>query len=273
MRGTSASLRADVGLIEGRTMSAKWERSPGEPRGSHTPLQRSDPEDSDEWLAGVATVEADVVDRLAGDADLVTSLELRNFEGPWWDYFANELAKYGVAVWRAWLGTGVVYQRCKQKGCAIAPLGRPFTQEEIDDLAMDTVAEAIKAFRTEVLMRHRWDPSRGASLRTFFIGQCIFRFRNIYRNHRRALERDFDLVVDDLGALDRGAPSPEKQVVDMIEAEEALMGITDPRVRRAIVMTARGHTQQQIADELGVTAKTVERMMANERSRLRRRAG
>jgi hypothetical protein len=42
--------------------------------------------------------EAEQVDRLAADYDLVTTLALRRFEGAEYNYFANELVKYGMAV-------------------------------------------------------------------------------------------------------------------------------------------------------------------------------
>lgn len=40
-----------------------------------------------------------------------------------------------------------------------------------------------------------------------------------------------------------------------------------------MIMTAAGRTQAEIATALGVTVKAVERMLANQRDRLRRKAG
>lgn len=54
-------------------------------------------------------------------------------------------------------------------------------------------------------------------------------------------------------------------------AGDLLAGIKDRRVRAAMRLTASGRSQAQIAGILGVTEKTVERMLYNERIRLKKR--
>ena len=77
---------------------------------------------------------------------------------------------------------GLIWERCKTKGLGgLTPLGREFTQDEMQELTDETVAKALWHFKHDVLMRHKWDYHRGASLRTYFIGQCLIRFANIYR--------------------------------------------------------------------------------------------
>jgi hypothetical protein len=34
------------------------------------------------------------------------------------------------------------------------------------------------------LLANRWDPKKGASIKTFFIGQCLIRFVNVYNRWR-----------------------------------------------------------------------------------------
>ena len=82
---------------------------------------------------------------------------------------------------KSWIATKIIFERCKEKGFGLSILDRQFTQEEIEGLANYTVAMALRYFRTKVLMKRRWDPTKGASIRTFFVGQCIFQFPNIYR--------------------------------------------------------------------------------------------
>ncbi len=58
------------------------------------------------------------------------------------------------------------------------------------------------------------------------------------------------------------------------EIERCLAEVKDERVQQAMLMTAAGSTQAEIADLLNCTEKTVERMLYNERQRQRkRRAG
>jgi hypothetical protein len=118
-------------------MAAKLEREPGEPGRFGEPLQRH-PRDQvpETWLVESDHQDlADSVDRLQGDVDLVTSLALAKYEGDLYDYFANELAKYGYAVLKSWIAKKIVFERCKQKGFGLRVLDRDFTQQEIEGLA------------------------------------------------------------------------------------------------------------------------------------------
>lgn len=255
-------------------MATEPEGRPGHP-GAPARLQLEDQQLYDEWCRGAVSVDlSDQVDRLAVDVELVMDMGLEGFDGPVWTQFANELAKYGVAVIRSWIGSGKIYGHCAEKGRPVKPLGRPFAEDEIEGLADETVAEALHHFRDRVLMKHKWDGQRGASLRTYFIGQCVLRFPNIYRAFRRDVVEHGHEPTDDLEPLTRLGdmrPGPERHVVPHVTAVEALASVKNPKVRRAMVMTAEGWPQSDIAEVLGVTEKAVERMLANERTRLERR--
>jgi DNA-directed RNA polymerase specialized sigma24 family protein len=115
--------------------------------------------------------------RLEADKELVLRLALLGFAGREWDAFVRVLAEYGIQVFRSWLRSGKVFTECRHSG----PRRRFRHDDEIDEIIGEVVAEAIVAFRKDVLIRGAWDPSKGASLRTFFIGNCKLRFANVYR--------------------------------------------------------------------------------------------
>lgn len=258
-------------------MAAKPEREPGLPGRFAEPLQHPQRHQvPEEWLHGATTQElADNVDRLQGDVELVTSLALAGYEGPDYEYFANELAKYGYAVMKGWIATKIIFERCREKGFGLAILDRQFTQEEIEGLANFTVAMALNYFRTKVLMKRRWDPTKGASLRTFFVGQCIFQFPNIYREWLLEVKADWRHgFTDDVAEMDfhtDHAPAVDRRVIASIVSSQAMAEINDPRVRKAMYMTAAGHPQADIARVLGVSTKAVERMLARAREMLKRK--
>jgi hypothetical protein len=260
-------------------MGSQPEQRGGKPAaGPGVPVQRQEEDHVPvRWLRSAEHKQAaDTVDRLAADFDLVTDLGLRRFEGPDYDYFATELARYGMAVISAWMGQGLIFARCRDRGFGGLPvLDRPFTEDEITELTGETVAKALNRFREGVLMTQKWDYRKGASLRTYFVGQCLIRFANIYRQWWEGEERNrLQWAEDDvLDALLPKGDDPAGRTVDRIVADAALQGVRDPRVRRAMVLTGADWTQQQIAQTLGVTEKAVERMLSNERGRLRRRAG
>lgn len=230
------------------------------------------------WLTEHAA-DAEHIDRLTADVDLITTLALRHFQGPQYDYFAHELAKYGIAVIGGWLRRGLIFARCRERGIGGLP---PPPDGSFDDpdvvaqLALETVAVALVHFRTDVLVPRRWDHRRGASLRTFFIGQCLLRFANVYRywlKHESTSRRDRDLADhDSLEQLEqRRVPSADELVSDQLRVDRALRAVSSPRVREVLVLHAVGVPHAEIGLRLGVTAKAVERMIANEKTRLARR--
>lgn len=263
-------------------MASEPEREPGVRGASVEPVQR----ESDaigvpmDWLREPEYMAlAETIDRMAGDVDLVTVLALQNYEGQDYDYFATEMAKYGMAVFGAWMFHRTVFEKCRARGYALPALDRPFTSDEIDELKGETVAKALHHFRVDVLMKRKWDSTKGATLRTYFIGQCI----HPLRQHLPAVVRqrgslqDGNRVDDDqflIEVLGASHADTAKAAIDRGIIEQALAEVKDPRVRRAMLLTAQGRSQSEIAVELDITVKAVERMLANERIRQRgRRAG
>lgn len=230
----------------------------------------------DRWAREHGHVElAEGIDRVAVDADLVLDMSLEGFAGPVWTAFANELARYGLAVLGSWMATGVIYKQCAEKGRRIGSLGRPFSEEEIVDLANLTVAEAIAFFKDRVLKRHRWDPAKGASLRTYFIGQCVLRYPAVYRRFRTGLQNQSPLLRDDESAPDPAGPAweqPEHRVITGAEAARHLKVVKNPKARTALLLTAEGWTQAEIAVHLNVSEKSVERMISYARHQVRQKA-
>jgi hypothetical protein len=138
----------------------------------------------------------------------------------------------------------MIFERCRSKGFGGLPtFDRPFTDDEVAELANETVAKALAHFRRDVLMKGKWDHRRGATLRTYFIGQCLIRFPNIYRrwwageNRNRGL-----LIVDDelMNAHVGTTSAPEFRVVAGLTAEEALLTVKNPRARERARLRKRG---------------------------------
>ncbi|MBX9244659.1 sigma-70 family RNA polymerase sigma factor [Actinotalea ferrariae] len=245
------------------------------PTSSGAPVQR----DSDDgaWLDEREHEDAaERLDRLAEDYNLVQMLAFEGFEGREYAYFETELAKYGMAVISGWLRRRVIFTKCRERGFGglpEPPLDAFENPDTVDGLSGETVAKALDRFRSDVLIPGRWDYRKGASLRTYFIGQCLIRFSNVYRRWwvTEGRVRDIPHDVDDDDLLGRHLPSVEGLVLDQLTVDRTLSSIKDPRVRKALAYRGAGLSNAEIGVELGVTEKTVERMIANERDRVRRR--
>jgi hypothetical protein len=228
-------------------------------------------EDDDER----ARAHGEKVDRLAADVDLHTRLALVGFSGPEYRQFQTELTRYGLDVMTGWLRTGKIFAKMQEAGYGLPhPPEGALDHDTQDELAGETVTVALARFHHDVLLRRRWDPRKGARLTTFFVGQCKIRFANIYRawlDKELPSTRLIDPADDPLLDISTAAiDGPEWRAVARSYIRRGARAIRDPRVHRALELIAADHTQAEIAADLQMTEKGVERMLANQRTRIRK---
>jgi DNA-directed RNA polymerase specialized sigma24 family protein len=215
--------------------------------------------------------------RRLADRELVELLS-PTFSGDAWTRFAEELARYGLGVMRAWLNSGEIFNKCRRRGC---PCGSPpadWSQRDRADLANDTVGEAIPTFRQRALVEEGWDPDGGASLTTYFIGTCVYAFPNNFRrwkSHRRRCGSEDLTEPSSVDFLDMPQPTDvESYVLNRIVVEEGLAAIADPRTRAAVFLQAQGYTLAEIAElvsvgeDVVITARAVEGLLRRHRQHL-----
>ncbi|BEL42106.1 Putative transcriptional rgulator [Mycobacteroides abscessus subsp. abscessus] len=215
--------------------------------------------------------------RLQADEELVLALQLEQFTGRLWARFSRELTRYGLGVLRAWIRHGTIYVKAKKlTGYGLGRIEGWPDDQTIDDIATDTVVAALNYFRDKVLKTHRWQSSGGASLGTFFIGQCLYQFANIYRSALRAELERIEQATTPMDEL----PEDEFDVIKGIEATivtndtvaEAMALLTTDRARQALFLQEHGFTQREIADKLGLRdAKSVENLLGHQLRQLRNR--
>lgn len=236
------------------------------------------------WLADADRDRAEErFDRLAGDRELASALHAGGYRGRNYELFANEIAKYGWAVIRGWIYKGQIRGEVKRKGFgALEPEPRPGSMiEDAESLADETVVLALTAFRDKVLVPGKWDPAKGASLRTFFVGQCLLQFSNVYKRWRREELRSYaepqapPPTADWADEFEDGPSTPttpdaseSAHIKD--ELRRAFGKITDERVRSAFYLNVtHGFTHAEIGEKLGMTAKAVESAIARARQQVR----
>ncbi|MBN9200002.1 MAG: sigma-70 family RNA polymerase sigma factor, partial [Microbacterium chocolatum] len=222
-------------------------------------------------------------DRLAGDRELTAALQASGYRGRNYELFANEIAKYGWAVIRGWIYKGQIRGEVRRKGFgALEAEPRPGSMiEDAESLADETVVLALSAFRDKVLIPGKWDPGKGASLRTFFVGQCLLQFSNVYKRWRREELRSYaepqapppDAAwADDFeeGSSTPVAPDASEAAHIKDELRRAFGSIKDERVRSAFYLSVtHGFTHAEIGEKLGMTAKAVESAIARARQQVR----
>jgi DNA-directed RNA polymerase specialized sigma24 family protein len=214
--------------------------------------------------------EAEHLRRLTEDQNLLTTLQLHGLQGPTWERFADVLARYGYQVIRAWVWTRQIFPHCAQRGFGLPqPDHLRWTKEQADEVASETVAMAIRSFRDYVLREGRWSPTLGATLKTYFVGQCLLQFPNVYRRWLSELELNHQEVpvfeeLDD--PVDRGEfGDPAGYVVMQDLVDRALASVSNKRTRTVLWLRAAGYSEPEIADLMGTTGKAVELLLYRHR--------
>jgi DNA-directed RNA polymerase specialized sigma24 family protein len=244
---------------------------PGTPGGGHS-IERNE---SLRTLEGPDVDSPEHQQRLKADGELFDRLMWKGFAGGEWEAFRRALTEYALPVLRVWIRRGEVGRQCARYGCPCGEVVASARSDEASqDLAVDTIAYALPYFRDSVLAKGKWNRAGGASLRTYFIGACLFHFRNVYRDWRRLdrrmrvagperAEPTFESVVDE-----HASRNPERSVIATDQLEHLLEGV-DNDTCAAVVMDAAGSSYDEIAAELGTTVKSVDARLYRFRSRVR----
>ncbi|MEU5692432.1 hypothetical protein [Actinosynnema sp. NPDC020468] len=207
---------------------------------------------------------AEALQRREGDVALRDELAAQGFEGTLWWLFTHELARYGYAVVVAWLRTDEMFAQCKKRGCYPGPPPLDWEWDDVHSLANDTVGQAILDFRERALIGGGWRSDGGASLKTYFVGRCVFAFPNFYRKwrteqwHRRRLG-SAAAGVEDIAGLSSSEQDPADLAVARLHLWRSFADIPDERTKRALLLQESGYRVEEIAELLGEASKDVVR--------------
>jgi DNA-directed RNA polymerase specialized sigma24 family protein len=169
-----------------------------------------------------------------------------------------------------------IFGKCYEKGISGLPEPPPGALTQLgvaEQLADETVARALRGFRDTVLVTGRWDPARGASLKTYFIGQCLVRFPNVYRFWLRTevYPARHEQLVDELAVFDRpagGGPATDPADLAIIQQEiDTVLADAPKRTKTMLVLLAAGYTQADIANMLNMTENAVQKAVSYWRNR------
>jgi hypothetical protein len=220
-------------------------------------------------------VDTRTVEQQRAERYLVERLAAQNFAGWEYDRFIDSLARHGLAVIKPWIRTGYIFERCAARRVRGLPSPMPlsWSAEDIEELALDTVARGIAIFDRDALRKGQWRPDGGASLSTYFIGTCLFAFAEVYRRRYTDWQRQVRAEAaahHELVFLE-DSPDVADLVVDYDTVTNFLVATTpDRRMRLVAYLHYEGHTHAEIAAALadGTTARAVEGMLYRYRKQL-----
>lgn len=218
-------------------------------------------------------------ERRRQDQQIIEVLRQDDFQGPRYDRFVNELARYAIAALCAWMHSGVIFQLVATRGFGGLPHNASDREklasnhELRQELAHMTVAQALRRFRERALVEGDWDYRGGASVKTYFMGTCLFEFPNVYRNSRASEERRRQGQRRTMDEPFQPHDTTD-EAIGNLWVLEVLKGIDDPRSREAAAMRFDGYSLEEIREMLDApSVRAIEGLLYRLRKKIQRDEG
>lgn len=219
-----------------------------------------------------------VLARVVADRDWLDALRRDGFAGPRFEMLKTGLAGYGLPVIRALIRTRRIFPLTYQRG---RPVTCPETvrlhldghPDDRQELALDVIAEALRLFRDHALIGRRWDPSRGASLTTYFVGAGISVFPNVFRRWLKEFAVDRDQVTPVEQVPEVHARDDPAVIVCAYDSLRAVLATTadSPVLRATVAALIEGASYEEIAQRYGVSPAALKQQVYRWRRRLESR--
>lgn len=223
---------------------------------------------------------------LEQDRQLYDELLRAEFCGPRYDVFAQDVWTYGIHTLTAWMRTGAIAQHCYRYNVVfdaseaeLSILAR--TSEVREALAVDSITAAAPRFLERSLRGGEWNPDKGASMLTFFVGGCVMAFGDIFKTWSRKRRREVKLMASgllnssDLEAVFPGQLSLFDDPAETIASRDTLrriLGEATPEAAAICTLMLRRPelNQREIGAVLGgMSARAVEGQLRRLRSTAR----
>jgi DNA-directed RNA polymerase specialized sigma24 family protein len=155
---------------------------------------------------------AQMLERACSDADWLGRLRRQGCEGHGYDLIKQGLTSYALPVVNAFVRDRTIYVLTARRG---RPVQCPewvkcrlsADKDDRSELVAEVLVDALRLFRRDGLMGGRWDPRRGASLPTYFVGSAVSVFPNTFRRWMREFTLGHGHEV--VGEVDADARAPD----------------------------------------------------------------
>lgn len=213
-------------------------------------------------------------EKLEADRALYERLQRCDFKGWEMELLRDDLWLYGWKCLRAWMKDGTIIEKCGERDISVP--ARWFETETLtrrgdlrDEVAHDSVERAVKTFTKKYLPGGRWNPAKGATMRTYFLGTCMYAFRDVFESWSSSYRRNLFAAADPLVHADLYSPHDSFEDATVFqETIQRIMENAGPEVRAICgCIWETKMSQKEIGNELGMTSRAVEGHMHRLRAR------
>ncbi|MGW3038157.1 hypothetical protein ACWDCB_44110 [Streptomyces sp. NPDC001178] len=147
-----------------------------------------------------SVVESEAVTR---DRELYAELLRLDFSGPRFGMWVGQMRTYAVRVLTGWLRSGEITEQCARRRIRITIHSVELeifarNAEVRSTLAIEAVMAAGPEFTERALRGDDWDPDKGACIFTYFVGACLFAFRDVFKKWSRDRLRRINVLTMEL---------------------------------------------------------------------------
>jgi DNA-directed RNA polymerase specialized sigma24 family protein len=207
-----------------------------------------------------------LLSRQEADLAAVERLRLVGYKGPVFEDFAADLYRYAWPVMLDGIRTGrIVRIQTATPHSTITIDDRQLLHDsssEREELALASIARAIPKFIASLKSGH-WDPSKGRSLRSYFICACAQAFWEEYElwsaQRRRHLRAVANLAKD--GSMHGRLSDSTEEQQEYRQAVELLLSKAErksPELEATLRCMLGGMTACEAASKLGYSERAVE---------------
>ena len=205
------------------------------------------------------------------EADLaaVERVRLADFRGPTYEAFIADLYRYAWPVMLDAIRTGSIVNI----HTGVARNGIPSDERQLlhdssterEDLALASIARAVPKF-TATLRAGRWDPAKGRSLRSFFIGACAYSFWHEYELWSAERRRQLRAIMGQVRLASKASVLAEcledhheyRQAVELLLAKARSRSL---ELEAILLCLLSGMTAVEVAGKLGYSERAIEGRM------------
>lgn len=236
------------------------------------------------------------VDQLQLDQLRMQEIKASNFQGREYQELVDDLWIYGMRALKGLIRSGEIFKLCSGRGLDLVDYTQGDqdvlrgSQEARDQIAVGTLTAAVPGFVDDVLKPEKWSSTpkqprrrkgagttrRPATIRTFFVGYCLYDFANEYRRWARRRRREL-AALDHQFAAQAEKPSAARNPADVTADRDTLRRILEvatPEARVICGLILQSRTRLEIGQAIGgLSERAVEGHMRRLRTAVRRMAG
>jgi hypothetical protein len=225
---------------------------------------------------------------------LLEVLRAEKFTGPRFERLIEKmmprLVGYAFPIMNHWIRNGHIFDECLKFRRPIIKQARAaaseWTLEEQEAFAADSIIGTDKTiggvefFLDYGLLKEHWDPEKGASAATYFVGACACCFTQVCNKWWKDKVIAEAMLTSPTDVNEEGeedlllrvadpSHSPEELVVLRDTAARAMAQVKDPKVQEVLLRRSLGETQVEAAAAVDLSPKAAERRLHTQRQHMR----